>query len=137
MFYPTKMERLMHDELLGHVVHECQEYEKSDSAQMSFSKEQLIFAVVALALRVKLLKQTVHNEKRDLESTESVLSFMTHEQLVRRCASLSEALNAENLDSDAGKARMLLERVLAELKPLRAKNVRLVRDIEAFLLGLT
>ena len=73
----------------------------------------------------------------DLESTESVLSYMTHEQLVRHCASLSAALNAANLDSDAGEARMLLERVLTELKPLKAKNVRLVRDIEAFLSGAT
>jgi hypothetical protein len=61
-FYPTRMERFMHDAILDHIVYECQEYEKDDTKEVTFSREQLIFAVVALALRVKLLKQAVRAE---------------------------------------------------------------------------
>lgn len=46
---------------------------------------------------------------------------------------LRNALNDNSLDSDSGSARMLLERVLAEMRIQRAKNVRLQRDIETFL----
>lgn len=69
------------------------------------------------------------------ESLANTLVYMTHEQLVQRCVGLSRALDEVNLDSGSGDARMLLERVLAEMRPLKAKNVRLQRDIEAFLNG--
>lgn len=70
------------------------------------------------------------------ERLENVFATFTHEQLVRKCASLSEALDAANLDSAATEAQLLLGRVLAELEPMAAKNVRLYRDIKAFLEGL-
>lgn len=67
---------------------------------------------------------------------ESHWQLFSYDQLVQQCMILTNALNAANLDSDSGSARMLLERALAEFEPMTAKNVRLYRDIKAFLAGL-
>lgn len=67
--------------------------------------------------------------------SEGHFRLFSYEQLVRECVGLSRALNDNSLDSDSGMARMLLERVLVEMRMQRAKNVRLQRDIEGFLNG--
>lgn len=90
-------------------------------------------------MKIIAARQGAHvNDKASTSSNErlsNVFATFTHEQLVQRCVSLSEALDAASLDSIPAEAQLLLGRVLAEFEPMVAKNVRLYRDIKAFLEG--
>lgn len=78
-------------------------------------------------------KTSVGSSNPSNELPEGHWRLFSYDHLVQECMSLSRALNDNSLDSDSGTARMLLERVLFEMRPLVAKNVRLQRDIEVFL----